>query len=249
MRPPTTVDRADGACGELVLRRVGDHYEIIANGTFLMDTRAGESERLLVRAAAPAGGRVLIGGLGVGFSLREALALPGLTEVVVVERESAVIRWNHQHLGNAPALADPRTRCVQADLLTWLAGTTERFDALCLDIDNGPDWTLSAANATLYSAASLRTLAARLTPTGTLAVWSAAASAPFEARLRGRFGAVRVPVPRGEPDAVFLARSPVTAPESPSDRQDSEPHHRQRAQPVDEVARGLVEHDVDDTGE
>ena len=96
-----TVERIEGACGELVLRRDGDHHEIIANGTFLMDTRNGESERLLVRVAAdrmPAGGTVLLGGLGVGFSLRAALDHPRVGEVVVVEREAAVIEWNRGEL-------------------------------------------------------------------------------------------------------------------------------------------------------
>ncbi|MFC7617798.1 hypothetical protein ACFQV2_34725 [Actinokineospora soli] len=76
---PTVIARAPGACGELVLRRAGAHHEIIADGVFLMDTRAGESERLLVDAAAahmPPGSTLLVGGLGVGFSLAAALAHP-----------------------------------------------------------------------------------------------------------------------------------------------------------------------------
>ncbi|WP_091452392.1 spermidine synthase family protein [Actinokineospora iranica] len=210
MRAPKIIDRADGACGDLVLRRAADHYEIIADGMFLMDTRAGQSERLLVRAAASRmpGGRVLIGGLGVGFSLREALSLPRVSEVVVVEREPAVIRWNHGPLGNADALTDPRTHCVEADLVAWLAATDTRFDALCLDIDNGPDWTLSPDNASLYSADGLALLARRRTPGGVLSIWSANASASFLSRLRSTFQHVEVlevPVPRGEPDVVYLA--------------------------------------------
>jgi spermidine synthase len=202
--------RVDGMCGELVLRRTGPHHEIIANGVFLMDTRNGESERLMVRAAAdrmPAGGRILVGGLGVGFSLREALAHPSVGEVVVVERETAVIEWNTEFLGNADLLADPRVRVVRADLVTWLQ-EAGRFGALCLDIDNGPEWTVDEGNAALYSPQGLSMLADALVPGGVLAVWSAGAAPAFVAELAKRFGPVEtlpVPVPRGEPDLVFLA--------------------------------------------
>lgn len=203
--------RVDGVCGELVLRRVGPHHEIIANGVFLMDTRNGESERLLVRAAAermPAGGRLLVGGLGVGFSLRAALAEPSVGQVVVVEREPAVIEWNTEYLGNAGTLADPRVRVECADLITWLPGAGQ-FAALCLDIDNGPEWTVDDGNAALYGPAGLDMLAAALAPGGVLAVWSAGRAPAFVAALAERLGPVEtleIPVPRGEPDLVFLAQ-------------------------------------------
>jgi len=210
MNDKTTIARAPGHCGELVLRRDGAHHEIIANGMFLMDTRAGESERLLITAAADRmpGPHLLIGGLGVGFSLRAALTHPRVHEVTVVEREEQVIAWNRTHLGNQDLLEDPRTHCVPADLTTWLPQSPQAFDALCLDIDNGPDWTLGEDNASLYSAEGVQLLRSRLTPGGVLAVWSAAASAAFVARLRTAFPAVEVlevPVARGEPDVVFLA--------------------------------------------
>lgn len=207
---PQVLARVDGVCGELVLRGVGPHHEIIANGVFLMDTRNGESERLMVRAAAdrmPAGGRLLVGGLGVGFSLREALAHPSVGEVVVVEREPTVIEWNTTYFGNAAVLADPRVRVVRADLVTWLpsAGT---FSALCLDIDNGPEWTVDDGNAALYGPAGLDMLSTALEPDGVLAVWSAGVAPAFVGALTARFGpvaTVEIPVPRGEPDLVFLA--------------------------------------------
>jgi spermidine synthase len=213
------IDRRPGEAGELVLRRAGEHFEIIANGTFLMDTRNGESERLLVTAAAgelPVGGSMLLGGLGVGFSLRAALNHPRVGRVVVVERESAVIEWNTGPLRevHADALADPRVRCVQADLLGWLATRPEPFDAICLDIDNGPEWTVSAGNAALYGATGLGLLLDALTPSGVLTVWSAARSEEFAALLRTRFAAVEVltvPVPRGEPDVIYLATAPLIA--------------------------------------
>ncbi|HEX5566308.1 MAG TPA: spermidine synthase, partial [Streptomyces sp.] len=126
--PPRVLDRRDGPHGEVVLRRHGGLLQIIANGCFLMDTSDGRSERLLVRTALneldASGGRpapaLLIGGLGVGFSLAEAAAEPRWGRITVVEREEAVIDWHRDGpLGevSAAALADPRTRVVHADLL------------------------------------------------------------------------------------------------------------------------------------
>ena len=201
--------RVTGACGELVLRRVGPHHEIIANGMFLMDTRNGESERLMVAMAAsrmPVRGRLLVGGLGVGFSLCEAVANPSVGSVVVVEREPAVVAWNKGALGNAAVLASPRAAVVEADLLTWLP-TAGRFAAICLDIDNGPEWTVDEGNAALYGPAGLAMLADALVPGGVLAVWSAGAAPVFVAALSALFGAVEtlaVPVARGEPDLIYL---------------------------------------------
>lgn len=219
---PVVVERARGAGGELVLRRAGAHYEIISNGVFLMDTRNGESERLLVRAATEAAteagtahARLLIGGLGAGFSLAEAAALPDVAHITVVEREPAVIAWHATVLRpwSRGALEDPRVDLRRADLLDVVADPAAGpFDALCLDIDNGPDWTVTPGNARLYGAAGLDLLTARLTRRGVLAVWSANAAPAFEALLRGRFAHVRarpVPVPRGEPDVIYLAREPL----------------------------------------
>jgi spermidine synthase len=211
---PVVLERTAGvAGGELALRRVGADYEIISNGVFLMDTRIGTSERLLVRGALehvtrPA--RLLLGGLGVGFSLAEAVRVPGLA-VTVVELEPAVVGWHRTHLRpfSQGALDDPRVSVACADLLDWLPAARERYDAICLDIDNGPDWTVAEGNARLYGADGLALLERRLAPAGTLAVWSAGAAPAYEARLRARFGHVEarpVPAPRGEPDVIYLAR-------------------------------------------
>ena len=208
------LERVHGQCGELVLRTDGVHFEMIANGVFLMDTRDGRSERLLVSAAAdrmPDGGHVLIGGLGVGFSLAEAVAHPRTTEVTVVEREPAVIDWARGPLApfNHGALRDGRVHCVQANLVAYLRTTEQRFDAICLDVDNGPPWTVTEGNRELYGDAGLAVMANRLTERGVLAIWSSAPVPPFAARLATRFDEVEVlsvPVPRGEPDTVLVAR-------------------------------------------
>ena len=204
-----TVERLQTPRGELVLRRDGEHHEIVSNGMFLMDTRDGRSERELVRAAVRGPNqRILIGGLGVGFSLAEALTLDPAA-VTVVEIEPAVVRWNREHLRTAPD--DPRVELVIADLAAFLAAGDEEYDAICLDVDNGPEWTVTVDNAALYGDAGLSAVDRRLAPGGTVAVWSANRAPAFEARLRARYPTVEVveiPVPRGEPDVVYVVRPP-----------------------------------------
>ncbi|MEX2968877.1 spermidine synthase [Streptomyces sp. C184] len=238
---PCTLDRREGPYGEVVLRQRGTApaapgaggppdpvepvepviYEIIANGCFLMDTSDGRSERLLIDAALAAlpAGRprpsVLIGGLGVGFSLARAAQQPRWGRIVVVEREEAVIDWHRTGplaAVSADALADPRSEILHTDLVAHLrteAGQ-DTYDALCLDIDNGPDWTVTEDNNSLYSPAGLAACRDRLTAGGVLAVWSAQPSPAFEEALRNAgFSGVHteeIPVVRGVPDVVHLAR-------------------------------------------
>ncbi|MBO4260487.1 spermidine synthase [Streptomyces griseorubiginosus] len=217
---PVVLDRREGPYGEVVLRRHGELLQIIANGCFLMDTSDGRSERLLVEAAlraldARGNPAVLIGGLGVGFSLAHAAADPRWGAITVVEREPAVIDWHRDGpLADisARALADPRTEIVEADLLTFLRETSATYDALCLDIDNGPDWTVTEGNDGLYARAGLASCARVLKPGGVLAVWSARPSPEFEGTLRNAgFQQVRteeIPVARGVPDVVHLGVRP-----------------------------------------
>lgn len=226
---PEVLDRREGPYGEVVLRRHGDLLQIIANGCFLMDTSDGRSERRLVDAALAAldaadagegrdprpGPHLLIGGLGVGFSLAHAAAQSRWGRITVVEREPAVIDWHREGplAGlSAEALADPRARIVETDLVAYVNETSDTFDALCLDIDNGPDWTVTEGNDGLYSAAGLADCARVLRPHGVLAVWSAKPSPEFEGTLRNAgFRHVRteeVPVARGVPDVVHLGIRP-----------------------------------------
>ncbi|ANS67911.1 hypothetical protein SLINC_5687 [Streptomyces lincolnensis] len=232
---PEVLDRREGPYGEVVLRRHGDLLQIIANGCFLMDTSDGRSERRLVDAAldtlderptpthaptdtpAPTPApHLLIGGLGVGFSLAHAAANPRWGRITVVEREEAIIDW-HQNDGplsplTAQALADPRTEILKTDLVAFVNETCATFDALCLDIDNGPDWTVTDGNEDLYAPTGLTSCARALKPGGVLAVWSAQPSPEFEGTLRNAgFKRVRteeLPVARGVPDVVHLAVRP-----------------------------------------
>ena len=213
---PRILERVAGRQGELVLRHHGEDFEVIGNGMFLMDTRDGASERLLVRVALRdlrPRARLLIGGLGVGFSLAEALRSELVERVTVVEIEPAVIEWNETHLAarSGHALADPRVEVVCADLVAWLERPGPPFDAICLDVDNGPEWTVTDANAVLYSDPGLALLRERLAPGGALTIWSATDVDGFAARLRrvlGRAETFTVEVPRGEPDVVYAAWRP-----------------------------------------
>jgi spermidine synthase len=211
---PEVIDRRRGMNGELVLRRIGADHEVIVNGTFLMDTRDGRSERALVREAVAGmrDARVLLGGLGVGFSLDEALRAPGAAEVVVCEIESAVVEWARRHLrehGGA-GLDDPRVSLIVADLGDVLDSLDGPVDAICLDVDNGPGWLVHERNRRLYSNAGIALLRSRVRPGGRVTAWAAAADTAFEARLRAHFEAVRtvaIPVPRGVDDIVYVAES------------------------------------------
>ncbi|GGV75718.1 MULTISPECIES: spermidine synthase [Streptomyces] len=217
---PVVLDRREGPHGEVVLRRHGPLLQIIANGCFLMDTSDGRSERLLVDAALRAMDdrprpHVLIGGLGVGFSLAHAAGQERWGRITVVEREPAIIDWHRTgplaHLTSA-AFADPRTEIVEADLVAYVNETSATFDALCLDIDNGPDWTVTEGNRGLYEPSGLASCARVLRPGGVLAVWSAKPSPEFEGTLQNvGFQQVRteeIPVARGVPDVVHLAVRP-----------------------------------------
>ena len=190
----------------------------MSNGVFLMDTRDGRSERLLVRAAVEARGaghdlRLLIGGLGVGFSLQEAVGDADLASIDVVEIEPDLVDWHHAHLSHltGDALADPRVQVVVADLVDHLRHHEDTYDVVCLDVDNGPDWTVNDSNAALYTADGLARAVASLRSHGVLAVWSANPSESFKERLADQLDDVRaleveVRVARGEPDVVYLGR-------------------------------------------
>jgi spermidine synthase len=176
----------------LALHRHDGDYVIRADGAELMSTRHHRSEdRLAELACAPlrerARARVLIGGLGFGFTLKAALrVLPDDAQVVVAELVRAVIDWNDNpdyDLARA-AMHDPRVEVRHADVADVLRERTGAFDAIMLDVDNGPDPMTTARNGALYGDAGIRTSAAALRPDGLLVYWSAQDDRKFERRLR-----------------------------------------------------------------
>jgi spermidine synthase len=195
MTPWTLVDRAEAEDGaRLELFRRGSHYSIRVNGSLLMNSRVHDSERALAQLAlealAPeprAAARVLVGGLGFGYTLAAALGVLGPGAAVsVVEIAGAVIRWNRDLLGelNGQAVADPRVTLIEADLCAFLRAPPQPFDVLLLDVDNGPRAVGRPANSWLYSPEGLAALRAALHPGGVLAVWSAGPEVGFSDRLR-----------------------------------------------------------------
>ncbi|HEY0238075.1 MAG TPA: hypothetical protein VGC37_05480 [Friedmanniella sp.] len=189
MRPethePVTLGRTTTPRGEVVLRRRGDVDELIVDGTFAMDSTETSSERELGRLAAGAR-RVLIGGLGLGYTvaavLDEADAGPHAVAVDVVELEPVLIAWARAgRTGTlARAAGDPRVRLHAADVASVLAGETGPvgpWDAILLDVDNGPDFLIHPQNHALYAEPGLSDAYARLAPGGVLAIWCQAPSA------------------------------------------------------------------------
>lgn len=213
---PTVIARVTTPRGELVLRQAGEAFELIGNGTFLMDTRDGRSERLLVGAALDRHRKphdVLIGGLGMGFSLVAALTDARVRRVTVVEIEPVLVEWHRTHLRpfSRGALDDPRVRTIVDDLVSHLAVAGSTYDVVCLDVDNGPDWTVSGANAALYGEVGTELVVNAARPGGLVSVWSASASPEYEARLRRHLSGVtvlEVPVARGEADLVYIGARP-----------------------------------------
>jgi spermidine synthase len=191
--PWQTLDRAltsDG--GELTLSLLDERYAMRVDGQELMNSaRHGSEERLAVHGCAGLAGkrraRVLVGGLGMGYTARAALgALGPDAEVVVVESVAAVVRWNREilgHLAGSP-LADPRVSVVEADVVDTIAETARRYDAILLDVDNGPFALTTFKNRRLYSSSGLRSARRALRGNGVLAVWSTFQDARFTARLR-----------------------------------------------------------------
>ena len=167
-------------------------YLIRADGIELMSTRRHLSEdRLAEVACAPyrsaAGARVLIGGLGLGFTMRAALrALRDDAEVLVAELLAEVIEWNANpaYELSAQAMRDPRTRIVHDDIVNVLSANAGGFDAIMLDTDNGPDGMLMSENARLYAMRGIATTVSALRPGGTIAYWSVADDPKFLDMLR-----------------------------------------------------------------
>lgn len=174
-----------------LFHRDGD-YMIMLGGNELMSSRVRSSEEALAamtceRLANAANAHLLIGGYGMGFTLRAALAALGENaRVTVAELVPEIITWA---LGPMAALTsgcldDPRVRVVAGDVGASIAGATKAYDAILLDVDNGPDGLVRAENDQLYSTHGLATAKAALKPGGVLAIWSAAPDAAFTRRLK-----------------------------------------------------------------
>ena len=184
-----TAQTPDG--GEMMLYQHGRDFSIMINGQDLMHSRQHESELELARLGcahlvghkAP---RILIGGLGMGYTLRQALdMLSPQAQVVVGELVGAVVDWNRAFFGdlNGQPLADGRVDLQTGDIVELISRSTSRFDAILLDIDNGPDAMTDSGNRRLYGREGLQACCRALREQGCLAVWSAEPNKKFEQLL------------------------------------------------------------------
>ncbi|HSR87625.1 MAG TPA: hypothetical protein VLL07_01620, partial [Pontiella sp.] len=195
MNPWILLDEVNvpGDGGVMKLYQRAHEFSISVKNEELMNSRMHGSEDALAelacsRLADRKSPRILIGGLGMGFTLGAALANLGANaEVVVAELVPAVVQWNRTHLAELAGypLDDPRVTVSQSDVRLVIKKGKDAYDAILLDVDNGPDGLTHEGNDRLYTHGGLAAARAALKPGGILAVWSAEPDKSFSKRLRG----------------------------------------------------------------
>jgi spermidine synthase len=222
MIPWEAIDTAEiPGGGTLRLKRRGAEFSIMLGAIELMNSRLSGSEEALARLSiARLQGRkaphILIGGLGMGFTLRAALALLGAdASVTVAELVPAVVAWARGPMAAifAGCLDDPRVTVAEGDVGGLIRDRKNRFDAILLDVDNGPEGLSRQDNDALYDSAGLVAARAALRPGGVLAVWSSAPDSSFTRRLKQAGFAVeeaRVHAhgKRGARHVIWIAKRP-----------------------------------------
>jgi spermidine synthase len=181
-----------GGSEELRLKRRGSEFSIMLGANELMNSRLSGSEEALARLSCTKirdrrQPKMLIGGLGMGFTLRAALSeLASDATVVVAEIVPFVIAWAHGPMAElfAGCLDDPRVEIREADVADLIGAGTGTYDAILLDVDNGPDGLSRSDNDRLYGMPGLSAARTALKPGGVLSVWSAHPDRGFAARLR-----------------------------------------------------------------
>lgn len=205
MIPRILLDTAEIPGSDETLRLIqrGTEFSIMLGANELMNSRLSGSEEALATLAiakisARTAPRVLIGGLGMGFTLRAALAvLPQDAQVTVAELVPAVVAWAKGPMAalHGNSLIDPRTQIVVDDVAVCIDTDKSNYDAILLDVDNGPDGLTAIANDGLYSAYGLAVAKAAIRPGGVLAIWSAGPDRKFAPRLQNAgFRVEEVPV-------------------------------------------------------
>lgn len=198
---PRIIESLEGKSGDLILfsRETPDgvRYEITIGGQFVMAASDGPTERRLASAALrllnkDAGIAVLVGGLGLGLTLAQTLADRRVGRVVAAELEQAVIRWNRTYLKefNGHALFDGRVTVWEGDVLEVIEKHRRAFDAVLMDVDNGPSFLILERNAPLYTRRGMKKIRRCLACGGVLAVWSSQPDGRLESILEEVFGNV-----------------------------------------------------------
>jgi spermidine synthase len=200
------VARAESERGEVVLRRRADDgaLELRVNGVFVMDDRETSTERLLARTTveaftASSGGaqtwRVVVGGVGLGYTLAEVLNEPRVGSVLVAEIEADLVEWHRAGLVPGSPLvgeAADRVEVAVGDVRDVVAGLQAKsVDLILLDVDNGPDFLVYDANAAVYESPFLTACRDALATGGLVAVWSADSSTALTAVLKTVFGSTQ----------------------------------------------------------
>ena len=227
MIPWETIDQAriPGEEGDITLRKRGTEFSIRTIETELMNSRVHGSEEALAKLACrrldhKSGLNILIGGLGMGHTLAAALAHSTPDSLITVsELLPAVIRWNREHLGHLAGmpLDNPRVSIKQEDVADTIKTKRSAWDAILLDVDNGPDGLTQKANNRLYNTMGLQKAFSALSPSGILAIWSSRPDPAFTARLRRcRFNTQAIEVRarennRGSTHTIWLAQRPSSA--------------------------------------
>ena len=206
---------------ELRLMRRGVEYSIMAGSIELMNSRLSGSEEALAtlafdRIGQRSGARILIGGLGMGFTLRAALSAFGKdAEIIVAELVPAVVAWGRGPLSGlyGDSLSDPRVQIHDGDVGALIRAGDARYDAILLDVDNGPGGLSRKGNDSLYDQSGLAAARRALRPGGVLEVWSSTRDSDFTRRL-GRAGyaveevGVRAHKGRGARHVIWVATAP-----------------------------------------
>ena len=222
MKPWTTIDQALTPDGKTVsLHEHDGSYAIRVNGAPLMSTRQHASEEKLAQLACAhlkgkRDARILIGGLGFGFTLKATLAaVRSDATVVVAEILAAVIAWNRNLSFQlaADAMADSRVIVLQQDVVDVICERRANFDSIVLDVDNGPIALSMAGNGRLYDPAGLQLVRAALRPAGCVAFWSAAPDPAFQKQMARAGFQVDVQVCRSRPNSggrhiIFVGTRP-----------------------------------------
>lgn len=225
MIPWQEMDRAKipGCAGEIILRRRDTEFSIRTATTELMNSRLHGSEEALAELTCNhlrhrSGVKMLIGGLGMGYTLAAALTHSKPDALIsVCELVPAVVRWNREYLGHLAGrpLDDPRVLVVEDDVTSIIREKEAFWDAILLDVDNGPEGLTRGANNSLYGAAGLQSAFSALRPGGMLAVWSYGPDERFSSRLKKcNFAtetiSVRAQKPgKGRRHTIWLAKKPL----------------------------------------
>ena len=194
MIPWKEIDRVKvpGQDGDIALLKRGEEFSIRTAGAELMNSRIHGSEELLAeftcsRIKTKSNVQILVGGLGMGYTLAAALdkSAPD-TDITVAELIPAVVKWNIEHLGHLAGkpMDDPRVSAIQKDVVDIIRSKKQRWDAILLDVDNGPEGLSRKENNRLYSQSGIKMSYQALCPGGILAIWSSSEDYAFTHRLK-----------------------------------------------------------------